>query len=222
MPNFKYYFRIFCLLILFASFLPFGSSIKPPKEKGNFRKSDLVELIKMDSTFKLNIKYATKDNFIGQVVYSQARAFLQRPAAIALIKVNQELKKNGYGMVIYDGYRPWSVTKLFWDLTSEENKKFVADPKIGSKHNRGCAVDVSLYDLISGKELNMISKYDEASERSTPDYKGGSEDERRLRDFLINIMQNNGFQVYAYEWWHFDYKDWQKYRIENIPFEKIK
>ena len=195
--------------------------VKPPHEAGNFKETDLVELTKLDPTIKLDIRYATNNNFVGRPVYKEARAFLQRPAAEALVKVNASLKPLGYGLVVFDGYRPWSVTKLFWDITSEENKKFVADPAKGSKHNRGCAVDLSLYDLSTGNEIEMTGKYDEMSERSYPNYTGGTEQQRKMRDLLRAKMEAEGFTVYQYEWWHFDYKDWQQYRVTNVPFSKI-
>ena len=213
--------RSLVISFLFIS-LFFGCATKPPHETGNFKQTDLVELIKLDNSIKLDIRYATNNNLAGRPVYSEARAFLQRPAAMALIKANEELKKEGYGLLIFDGYRPWSVTKLFWDITSDENKKFVADPKKGSKHNRGCAVDLSLYDLATGKEIEMTGVYDEMSERSYPYYKGGTELQRKMRDLLREKMEANGFKVYDYEWWHFDYQDWQSYHITNIPFSEIK
>lgn len=193
----------------------------PPREEGDFIESNLVELVKLDPTFKLDIKYATSNNLVGKAVYSEARAFLQKPAAEALVKVNAELKALGYGLMIFDGYRPWSVTKTFWDITSEENKKFVADPKKGSRHNRGCAIDLTLYHLKTGEEVEMTGIYDEMSERSYPDYEGGTEQQRALRDLLRGKMEVNGFVVYEFEWWHFDYKNWQSYRIENISFSEI-
>ena len=194
----------------------------PPQENGNFKNSDLVELIKLDSTFKLDIRYASNNNLVGRPVYTEARAFLQLPAALALIEVNKELKPLGYGLMIFDGYRPWSVTKLFWDITPDEDKKFVADPKVGSRHNRGCAIDLSLYELSTGKEVDMTGEYDEMSERSYPNYKGGTEEQRKMRDLLRSKMEAHGFSVYEYEWWHFDYKNWKTYRIQNIQFSEIK
>ncbi|MFZ0452445.1 MAG: M15 family metallopeptidase [Ignavibacteriaceae bacterium] len=211
-------------LCVFAALLfLFLSSCKeePPHEKGNFKKSDLVEPIKLDSTFHLDIRYATSNNFLGRPVYKEARAFLQRPAAEALVKVNRELKPYGFALVIFDGYRPWSVTKTFWDMTPEDKKEFVANPKNGSRHNRGCAVDLSLYEIASGKEVEMPSNYDEMSERAYADYKGGTDKQRSLRDLLRSKMEDNGFKVLDVEWWHFDYKDWKSYRIENIPFTDI-
>jgi zinc D-Ala-D-Ala dipeptidase len=195
---------------------------KPPVEVGKFKTTDLVELIQLDNSIHLDIKYATSANLTGKPVYKEARAFLQRDAAFALVKASTELKKLGYGLLVFDGYRPWSVTKLFWDKTSKENKRFVADPKLGSKHNRGCAVDLSLYDLKTGKEVKMPGEYDEMSDRSYPNYTGGTEQERQLRDLLRSKMEEQGFNVYDYEWWHFDFKDWTAYRIGNIPFSEIK
>jgi zinc D-Ala-D-Ala dipeptidase len=198
------------------------ASSKPPHEKGDFRETDLIELIKLDNTLKLDIRYATNNNLAGKPVYTEARAFMQKPAALALVKANEQLRQLGYGLLIFDGYRPWDVTKLFWDITSKENRIFVADPKKGSKHNRGCAVDLSLYDLATGKEIEMTGVYDEMSERSYPNYTGGTDQQRKMRDLLRSKMEANGFSVYDYEWWHFDYKDWPKYRITNVPFSEIK
>lgn len=132
----------FCFTLLLSS-----CAIKPPNEKGDFKKSDLVELVKLDPNFKLDIRYASDNNFVGRPVYNEARAFLQRPAALQLAEASKELKALGYGLLIYDGYRPWNVTKTFWDITPKEDKKFVANPKEGSRHNRGCAVDLTLYEL---------------------------------------------------------------------------
>ena len=194
---------------------------EPPKETGPFRKPDLVELIKLDPTIKLDIRYATSNNFLGRPVYKEARAFLQRPAAEALVRANKGLRKKGYGLIIHDGYRPWSVTKIFWDATPADKKQFVADPSEGSRHNRGCAVDLSLFDLKTGKEVVMPSGYDEMTERSHINYQGGAEEQRRLRDLLRAAMEAEGFAVYEPEWWHYDYKDWKEYPILNISFSEI-
>lgn len=212
------------LLLILLSYLIFISSCatKLPIEKGTFKETNLVELMKLDSTIKLDIRYATSNNFVGQPVYKEARAFLQKDAAEALKRVNAKMQSLGYGLLVFDGYRPWDVTKIFYDVTSKENKKFVADPKEGSRHNRGCAIDVSLYDLKTKKEIAMPGIYDEMTERSYQDYIGGTDEQRRTRDLLISKMQEEGFTVYKFEWWHFDYKDWQSYRITNLPFAEIK
>jgi D-alanyl-D-alanine dipeptidase len=193
-----------------------------PREKGTFKSTDLVELIRIDPTLKLDIRYATANNLAGQPVYKQARAFLQRDAAMAVAQVNRELKPLGYGLMIFDGYRPWSVTKLFWDITSCQDRQFVADPKKGSRHNRGCAIDLTLYDLKTGKEVEMTGAYDEMSERSYPNYTGGSAQQRKMRNLLRSKMEAYGFTVLPNEWWHFDYKNWKEYRISNVQFEQIK
>jgi D-alanyl-D-alanine dipeptidase len=208
-------------VVVILSLASLGRAQEPPKETGTFRTPDLVELIKLDRTIKLDIRYATSNNFLGRPVYKEARAFLQRPAAEALVRANSALRKKGYGLIIHDGYRPWSVTRIFWDATPEDKKQFVADPAQGSRHNRGCAVDLSLYDLKTGKEVVMTSGYDEMTERSHINYQGGTEDQRRLRDTLRAAMEAEGFAVYEPEWWHYDYKDWKEYPILNISFSEI-
>jgi serine beta-lactamase-like protein LACTB len=147
---------------------------------------------------------------------------MQRPAAESVVRVNRKLKQSGYGLLVHDAYRPWYVTKVFWDATPDDKKKFVADPSQGSRHNRGCAVDISLYDLKTGKPIEMVSTYDETTDRAYPDYPGGTSLQRWHRDLLRDAMQSEGFTVYTAEWWHFDYKDWQKYRIGNVAFDQIK
>ncbi len=194
---------------------------KPPQEKGDFRKPDLVELVRLDDSIKLDIRYATTNNFLSTPFYTSAKAFMQRPAAEALVRVHQKLAKQGYGLLVYDGYRPWSVTKMFWDATPEKQRVFVADPSQGSRHNRGCAIDLTLYDRKTGQPVEMVGGYDEMSDRSYADYLGGSSLQRYHRDLLRRGMQEEGFTVYEAEWWHFDYKDWRKYAISNLTFEEI-
>jgi zinc D-Ala-D-Ala dipeptidase len=194
---------------------------RPPIEQGSFRKPDLVELVRLDPTIKLDIRYASHNNFLGTPVYTEARAFLERPAAEALVRANRELKTQGYGLIIHDGYRPWYVTKIFWDATPDDKKKFVADPAEGSKHNRGCAVDLSLYDLKTGEEVTMPSGYDEMTDRAYADYPGGTAEERSRRAILRQAMEAQGFHVIPDEWWHFDYQDWKQYPILNVKFEDL-
>ena len=194
---------------------------QPPKETGEFRAPDLVEINRLDPTIKLEIRYATTNNFLGSVFYSEPRAFLQRPAAEALVRAHRKLKEQGYGLLIHDAYRPWYVTKVFWDATPEDKKLFVADPSEGSRHNRGAAVDLSLYDLETGKPAEMVATYDETTDRAYPDYPGGTSLQRWRRKLLRDAMESEGFTVFEAEWWHFDYKDWQKYPIGNLPFDKL-
>ena len=113
------------------------------------------------------------------------------------------------------------MTKIFWDATPPDKHAFVADPAKGSRHNRGCAVDLTLYTLRDGRPVQMPSLYDEMSPRAFPDYAGGTAEQRRLRDYLRARMEAEGFSVYESEWWHFDYKDWKAYAIQNATFEQL-
>lgn len=194
----------------------------PPPQPGNFRKPDLVELVKLDRTIRLDIRYASDNNFMGMPFYTQARAFLQRPAAEALVRAHRKLKPFGYGLLIHDGYRPWAVTKMFYEATPPAQREFVANPAQGSRHNRGAAVDLSLYELATGEPARMPSGYDEFSRRAYPDYEGGTSLERWRRDLLRWAMESEGFRVAENEWWHFDYRDWREYPVLNVPFEKLR
>ncbi|MEW6322721.1 MAG: M15 family metallopeptidase [Acidobacteriota bacterium] len=193
----------------------------PPVDPQATRTPDLVELVMLDASIKLDIRYATADNFIGRPVYPEARAFLQRPAAEALVAAHRDLAAHGYGLLIHDGYRPWSITKLFWEMTPPDLREFVADPASGSKHNRGCAVDLTMYDLATGQAVTMPSGYDEMTRRAYPDYRGGAPDARGRRDLLRHVMERHGFTVEPNEWWHFNYRDWQTYPIADVPFSAI-
>ena len=195
---------------------------EPPREEGEFTRPDLVNLSTLDSTIRFDIRYATENNFMSSVFYSEAKAFLQRPAAEALVRVHRKLKDLGYGVMIHDGYRPWYVTKMFWDATPEDKRVFVADPSIGSRHNRGCAVDLTLYDLKTGEPVEMVSGYDEFSDRAFPEYPGGTSLQRWRRELLRSAMEAEGFDVYEWEWWHFDYREWRKYPIGTLRFEEIR
>src|SRR6202161_4068663 len=193
----------------------------PPDERRTFLKPDLVELVKLDPTIKLDIRYATTNNFLSTPIYSEPRAFMQRPGAEALLRAHKRLKELGYGLLIHDAYRPWYVTKIFWEATPDDKKIFVADPSQGSRHNRGCAVDLSLYDLATGKPIEMVGVYDEMSERSYPGYPGGTSLQRWHREVLRHAMEDEGFLVYAFEWWHFDFNGWEHYPILNITFDQL-
>ncbi|HEX6962394.1 MAG TPA: serine hydrolase [Lacipirellula sp.] len=193
----------------------------PPSEARPFRKPDLIDVTSVDPSIKLDIRYASADNFLQTKIYASPQAFLQRPAAEALARVQQALKPQGYGLLVYDAYRPWYVTKLFWDATPDHLHAFVADPSQGSRHNRGCAVDLTLLNLATGEPVEMPGVYDEMSHRSYPLYPGGEGRQRWHRDLLRRAMEREGFSVYEVEWWHFDYKDWRQYPIVNQRFEEL-
>ncbi len=194
---------------------------RPPQEAGNFKKPDLVELTSIDPSIKLDIRYATTNDFLSTPMYQEARAFMERPAAEAVARASQELHKQGYGLLIHDAYRPWYVTKMFWDATPEPDRIFVADPAQGSRHNRGCAVDLTMYEMATGKPVEMVGVYDEMSPRSYPFYPGGTAHQRWLRAVLRHAMEEQRFAVYETEWWHFDYYDWRSYPILNERFERL-
>lgn len=195
---------------------------QPPVEIGSFAKTELIEVASLDDTIKLDIRYATTNNFMNAVFYQQPRAFMQRQAAEALVRAHRRLKPLGYGLLIHDAYRPWFVTKMFWDATPQDMKIFVANPASGSRHNRGCAVDLTLYDLDSGEPIPMGAGYDEFSTRSFPDYEVASSRQRWHRELLRHAMEREGFTIYEFEWWHFDFGEWQNYTIQNTPFEDLK
>ncbi len=178
----------------------------------------LVELLKLDSSFVIDLKYASTDNFTGKKIYTQSKCILNENTAAKLIKANDEFKKLGYKIKIYDAYRPHSAQKVLWDAASD--KSFVADPKKGSVHNRGAAVDITLVDK-SGTELKMPSKYDEFTKRARLDYKDCPEELIKNRELLGKTMVKYGFKRISNEWWHFDDTDAKKYPIKDIPFESF-
>jgi len=180
---------------------------------------DLVDLAAFDPALKLDIRYATTNNFMATAMYPVARALLQRPAAAALQRAHERLRARGYGLVVLDAYRPWQVTRTMWD-SHPRDRAYLADPLRGSRHNRGAAVDVTLFDLQTGREVEMPSAYDDFSERAHPDYAGGTPAQREARDLLRAAMEAEGFSVYANEWWHFDYRDWQSYPVLNRPLDR--
>jgi D-alanyl-D-alanine dipeptidase len=187
----------------------------PPAETGSFRQPDLVDVTAIDSNISLDIRYATINNFLGTPVYERPVAMLQRPAAEALARANAVLRPLRYALMVYDAYRPWYVTKIFWDATPDSLRWLVANPAQGSKHNRGAAVDVTLYDLEAHRPVEMPSTYDEATTRARADYPGGTSLQRFHRALLRRVLEHEGFTVNPLEWWHFDYRDWRAYPISN-------
>ncbi|MBE7175662.1 MAG: M15 family metallopeptidase [Mucilaginibacter polytrichastri] len=179
----------------------------------------LVELKKIIPDITLDIRYATSNNFMRRKMYAQARAFSRLPVALALKKVQAELKQKGYGLKIFDGYRPYAVTQDFYRFAS--NKTFVADPKKGSKHNRGCAVDLTIIDLKSGKELPMPTPYDAFDKKAAAGYNDLPQPVLKNRALLNDVMHRHGFRMLKNEWWHFDFVGWSRYPLMDIPFEAL-
>jgi D-alanyl-D-alanine dipeptidase/kynurenine formamidase len=193
----------------------------PPVDARAVRAPALVDVATLDPTIRLDVRYATSRNVVGRRLYPSARAFLQQPAAEALVRVHRALASDGFGLVVLDAYRPWRVTKALWEATPPERRAFVADPARGSRHNRGAAVDVTLFDRATGEPVVMPSDYDDFSERAYPTYAGGDAAARARRDRLCAAMEREGFFVHPAEWWHFDYKDWAEYPILDAPFDAV-
>lgn len=180
---------------------------------------ELVEIKKAIPSIVLDIRYATTNNFMQQVMYKQARAFARKPVVEHLKIIQSTLNKKGYGLKIFDAYRPYAVTLAFWEKASDKN--FVANPAKGSKHNRGCAVDLTIVDLKTGKDVPMPTPYDSFAAEASPHFEKLPAGVIKNRNFLIDTMQANGFKVIYNEWWHFDFNGWQDYDLMDIPFERL-
>jgi zinc D-Ala-D-Ala dipeptidase len=217
------------LAVLPFAAMPLASCSPPPPPPPVTRgrrpvvtgRATLAELVMLDRDIRLDIRYATTNNFTGRVLYDQPRAFLVTAAAQALVRAQAAAKADGYGLLIHDAYRPWSVTKKLWDATPPGQREFVANPKQGSRHNRGCAVDLTLYERQSGQAVEMPSGYDEFSERSYRNYNGASLLARQNRERLERYMQAEGFTGISNEWWHFDFRDWAQYPVLDISFAQL-
>jgi zinc D-Ala-D-Ala dipeptidase len=179
----------------------------------------LVDLEDYIPWIMTDIKYASEDNFYGQPVYPEGKVFLRHPAAEALKNVQDELLKQGKVLKVFDAYRPYSVTVLFYEKIKDTN--FVASAWKGSRHNRGCAVDLTIADLKTGKELRMPTEYDDFTERASIDYMDISTEEKNNRNLLQSLMQKYGFKPLKSEWWHFDYYEWKKYELTDISFDDL-
>lgn len=189
-----------------------------PLEPGSAR-HDFVDLA--DYPFGLDIRYARPDNFMGRPVYTAEKAFLQLPAAESLLRAHRRLEPTGYGILVFDGYRPWAVTKVFYDEADDNQKEFLANPERGSIHNRGCAIDCSLYRIKDGREIRMTSEFDEMNESAWSEYTGGTVEERKFRDLLISAMHAEGFKVLKREWWHFNHSSAGNYPVYDWSFEDL-
>ena len=177
---------------------------------------DMVNIAGLDSTIVIDLRYATDDNFLGDTLYSANICLLRRDVAERLVKVHQYLRQKKLGLKIWDGYRPLSVQKKMWAKLPDP--KFVADPKRGSNHNRGAAVDVTLVDL-NGNELEMPTGFDDFSERARINYDKVSRNAKKNRAILQQAMKRYGFKTINSEWWHFNDKDMKKYLVIDVPLE---
>lgn len=180
---------------------------------------ELVDLENVIPGLVLDIRYATADNFTGERIYDRAKAYARRPVAEALKKVQEALKVQGLAVKIFDAYRPYSATVKFYEVYGDTT--YVASPYRGSRHNRGCALDLTLIDLETGKELKMPTGYDSFSRKAWPSTPVADPQVRKNREILINVMSENGFRVNASEWWHYDFRGWKNFEVLDIDFDEL-
>jgi D-alanyl-D-alanine dipeptidase len=196
-----------------------GSGLTMPVDPAATARSDLVDLGRFDPRLRFDVRYATPSNFMGRVLYPVARAVLQRPVAEALSRVQSRAEAAGYGLLIFDAYRPWRITKAMWDQTPPEQREFVANPVTGSRHNRGCSVDLSLHR--QGVEVRMPSPYDDFTPAAYRSNTNAPTEALAASRMLEAWMVAEGFVPLANEWWHYDWKDWRLYPIMNVPLEDV-
>lgn len=235
MKMFDISFKWFLPVFLFLSGIAFSQPVVPVNEFGlkvvNSKslylaqvavnvENTLLNLEGLAPNLRKDVKYATTDNVTKQVLYSTPGVFLRKPAAEALKKIAEELALNGIGLVVYDAYRPYSITKKIWEFVLDED--FAASPKTGSRHNRGCAIDIGLYDIVSGELLEMPTVFDDFTEKASHKYMKISPQQRINRALLRTVMEKHGFKALESEWWHYDYSSWQSFDLMDISFEELK
>lgn len=175
---------------------------------------ELVELAKIDFSIKQEMVYATPKNFMKKTVYPSPKCLLRKSVADALSRVQSKLKMEGIGLKVWDCYRPLSVQKKMWEIMPDD--RYVMDPKKGSKHNRGAAVDITLVGK-DGENLEMPTPFDDFTEKAHRHYAGSTKTALRNKKRLEEAMSSEGFIGIPTEWWHFDFKDWEKYPLEDVP-----
>ena len=178
---------------------------------------ELVDLATLG--IPLQIHYATDRNFMKRQLYPEARAFLRAPAARALVEIQKELAPLGVGIKVWDAYRPYSVTEAMWEPI--QNPDYVADPAKGSRHNRGAAVDLTLVFLNAGDHLTMPTAYDDFTKRASHDYMQLPKTVLARREQLEDVMVRHGFEPLPSEWWHYDFKGWEKFELLDLPFSAL-
>lgn len=209
----------FLLVLLLSYFMiqPVYPQTSLPSVEFQSNDTTLVLLSEVDSSILLDVKYATTDNFTGQILYPVAKVYLRNIVAQRLAAVQQYLSQRGYSLKVFDGYRPLSVQKKMWAVVPDE--RYVADPRKGSRHNRGAAVDVTLVHRADGSELDMGTPYDDFTDKAHTDYHSLPDQVLKNRALLADVMQQFGFLPFKTEWWHFDFKGWEQFPILDIPIE---
>lgn len=191
----------------------YQASLKDHPEK------ELVNLAEAAPDIVLEIGYATEKNFTGKKIYTLPRAYARRPVVEALQRAQKDFRALGYGIKVYDGYRPYKATVKFYE--EYHDTTYVASPYRGSRHNRGCALDMTLIDLKTGKEIPMPTLWDAFDTQAWPTAIVADPAIRGNRDLLIRVMERNGFTVYEHEWWHFDFNGWKNFEVMDIDFEEL-
>lgn len=199
---------------LVASHQPTKTLSAQPGKKVD--QAQLVDLHIINSGIRLDIRYATANNFLHRPLYKQPRCLLRAIVAEQLSQVQADLEAEGLGLKVYDCYRPLSVQKQMWKLVPDN--RFVANPANGSRHNRGSAVDVTLVDRV-GNELVMPTVFDDFTERAATDYNGASPLAKQNRQRLKDAMLKHGFTPIQTEWWHFDAANWAQFPVLDVPLE---
>ncbi len=191
----------------------YQQSIKSNPEK------ELVDLESFIPGIVLDIRYATANNFTGEVIYNSPKAYARKPVATALKKAQEEFNKQGISIKVFDAYRPYAATVKFYEVYRDTT--YVASPYKGSRHNRGCAIDMTLIDLKTGAELEMPTEYDSFQKAAWPSTPVKDPIIKKNRDLIIRVMEKHGFKVNSSEWWHFDFVGWQKFEVMDIAFEEL-
>jgi len=182
-------------------------------------RKELIDLEKFIPGIVLDIRYATKNNFTGEQIYNIPKAYARKPVAEALKKVQANLKVQGLGIKIFDAYRPYKATVRFYEVYKDTT--YVASPYRGSRHNRGCAIDMTLIVLKTGEELKMPTPYDSFQKEAWPTTPISDPEARKNRKLIIDAMQKHGFKVNSSEWWHFDFIGYKQYEVLDIDFEEL-
>lgn len=222
--NMKKTFTILLLLpmVVFAQnkyglkatrYAEYKESVKSNPEK------ELVNLEKFIQGILLDIRYATTNNFTKAKIYNLARAYARKPVAESLKNAQAEFNRQGNGIKIHDAYRPYKATVKFYETYHDTT--YVASPYRGSRHNRGCAIDMTIYNLKTGKELTMPTEYDSFKKEAWPTTPVKDPVIKKNRNLIISVMERNGFKVNASEWWHFDFVGWEKFEVMDIDFEEL-
>lgn len=195
---------------------------KPPQMENYSQVPDwarLVDIQSINPNIKLEMRYATTNNFFNRKLYPVPRCLLRKEVAQKLSKVQEDFEEMGLGLKVFDCYRPWSVTRQMWEILPDS--RYVANPERGSRHNRGAAVDLTLVDFRTGRELEMPTDFDDFTNKAARDYGGNAPQVRRNSNLLESKMKKYGFEPLMSEWWHFDAVGWQKFSLLDVQLDRV-